>query len=57
MLEIYAPFILNSGITQETEVPSVEIFNKELFQTGKKDHGSFVKSITRSRYAYAGKTS
>ena len=28
MLEIYAPFILNSGITQETDVPSVEDFQK-----------------------------
>jgi L-amino acid N-acyltransferase YncA len=26
MLEIYAPFILNSGITQETDVPTVEDF-------------------------------
>ena len=30
MLEIYAPFILNSGITQETEVPSVEDFQKRI---------------------------
>jgi phosphinothricin acetyltransferase len=30
MLEIYAPFILNSGITQETEVPSVEDFQQRV---------------------------
>lgn len=30
MLEIYAPFILNSGITQETELPSVEEFQKRI---------------------------
>ena len=30
MLEIYAPFILNSGITQETEVPTVEDFQERI---------------------------
>ena len=30
MLEIYAPFILNSGITQETEIPSIEEFQKRI---------------------------
>jgi L-amino acid N-acyltransferase YncA len=30
MLEIYAPFILNSGITQEIEVPSVEDFQQRV---------------------------
>jgi phosphinothricin acetyltransferase len=30
MLEIYTPFILNSGITQETEVPSVEDFQQRV---------------------------
>src|SRR6185436_15238362 len=30
MLEIYGPFILNSGITQETEVPAVEEFQKRI---------------------------
>ena len=33
MLNIYAPFILNSGITQETEVPSVEEFQKRIVST------------------------
>jgi L-amino acid N-acyltransferase YncA len=33
MLEIYSPFILNSGITQETEVPSVEEFQKRISST------------------------
>src|SRR6188474_1692578 len=30
MLDIYAPFILNSGVTQETEVPTVEDFQKRI---------------------------
>jgi phosphinothricin acetyltransferase len=30
MLDIYSPFILNSGITQETEVPSVDEFQKRI---------------------------
>lgn len=30
MLEIYSPYILNSGITQETEVPSVEEFQNRI---------------------------
>lgn len=33
MLNIYAPFILNSGITQETEVPSVEEFQQRIIKT------------------------
>ena len=30
MLEIYSPFILNSGITQETEVPAVAEFQQRI---------------------------
>lgn len=33
MLEIYAPFILNSGITQETDVPSVNDFQNRIEST------------------------
>ena len=33
ILDIYAPFILNSGITQETEVPSVEEFQQRIAST------------------------
>ena len=49
MLEIYAPFILNSGITQETEVPSVEDFQQRVISnSGRKTSGLFVKLIMRS---------
>ena len=30
MLDIYIPFILNSGVTQETDVPSVEEFQRRI---------------------------
>lgn len=30
MLDIYTPFILNSGVTQETEVPTVEDFQERI---------------------------
>lgn len=33
MLDIYAPFILNSGITQETDVPSVNDFQNRIEST------------------------
>lgn len=33
MLGIYAPFILNSGITQETELPSLENFQQRIIST------------------------
>lgn len=56
MLEIYAPFILNSGITQETEVPSVEEFQKRILST-LKDRPWLVCKIDDqiAGYAYAGK--
>lgn len=56
MLEIYAPFILNSGITQETEVPSVEDFQNRILSNLEERpwlvcqiHGQI------AGYAYAGK--
>jgi L-amino acid N-acyltransferase YncA len=33
MLRIYAPFILNTGITQETEIPSTENFSQRISST------------------------
>lgn len=30
MLDIYSPFILNSGITQEIEIPTIEEFKKRI---------------------------
>ena len=33
MLNIYSPFILNSGITQETTVPSIEEFQQRVMAT------------------------
>jgi len=56
MLEIYAPFILNSGITQETEVPSVEEFQKRII-SNLKERPWLVCEINNeiAGYAYAGK--
>jgi L-amino acid N-acyltransferase YncA len=56
MLEIYAPFILNSGITQETEVPSVEEFQKRVI-SNLKERPWLVCEINDqiAGYAYAGK--
>ena len=56
MLEIYAPFILNSGITQETEVPSVEEFEQRVI-SNLKDRPWLVCEINNQAagYAYAGK--
>jgi phosphinothricin acetyltransferase len=56
MLDIYGPFILNSGVTQETEVPSVEDFQKRVLSNLKERPWlvcEFNKEI--SGYAYAGK--
>lgn len=33
ILRIYSPFILNSGITQETEIPSIESFKERIIST------------------------
>lgn len=56
MLEIYAPFILNSGITQETEVPSVEEFQKRVL-SNLGERPWLVCEIDKqvAGYAYAGK--
>ena len=56
MLEIYAPFILNSGITQEIEVPSVEEFQKRIL-SGLKERPWLVCEMDDqfAGYAYAGK--
>ena len=56
MLNIYAPFILNSGITQETEVPSVEDFQKRII-SNLEERPWLVCEINNeiAGYAYAGK--
>jgi len=56
MLDIYAPFILNSGITQETEVPSVEDFQTRII-SNLKERPWLVCEIRNeiAGYAYAGK--
>ncbi|HET6768412.1 MAG TPA: GNAT family N-acetyltransferase [Chitinophagaceae bacterium] len=56
MLEIYAPFILNSGITQETEVPTVEDFQQRIL-SNLKERPWLVCEISNeiAGYAYAGK--
>src|SRR5262245_23457252 len=56
MLEIYTPFVVNSGITQETEVPSVEDFQKRILST-LKERPWLVCSVGGqvAGYAYAGK--
>ncbi|HEY5774266.1 MAG TPA: GNAT family N-acetyltransferase, partial [Chitinophagaceae bacterium] len=56
MLEIYAPFILNSGITQETEVPSVEDFQQRVI-SNLEERPWLVCEINNeiAGYAYAGK--
>lgn len=56
MLDIYSPFILNTGITQETELPSVEDFRARVLNTLEVrpwlvcDEGNAIAG-----YAYAGK--
>ena len=56
MLEIYAPFILNSGITQETDIPSVEDFQNRII-SNLKERPWLVCEINGqvAGYAYAGK--
>ena len=56
MLEIYAPFILNSGITQETEVPSVEEFQNRIISNLEERPWLVCKMNNElAGYAYAGK--
>src|SRR4030095_187624 len=56
MLEIYTPFILNSGITQEVEVPSVEDFQQRII-SNLTERPWLVCEINNEivGYAYAGK--
>lgn len=56
MLDIYIPFILNSGVTQETEVPSVEEFQKRI-NSNLAERPWLVCEIDNeiAGYAYAGK--
>ena len=56
MLEIYAPFILNSGITQEVEVPSLEDFQQRII-SNLKERPWLVCEMNNeiAGYAYAGK--
>lgn len=56
MLNIYAPFILNSGITQETEIPSTEDFAGRISST-LAERPWLVCEINNeiAGYAYAGK--
>jgi phosphinothricin acetyltransferase len=56
MLDIYTPFILNSGITQETEVPSVEDFQKRII-SNLEERPWLLCEINNeiAGYAYAGK--
>ena len=56
MLDIYSPFILNSGITQETEIPSFENF-QERITTNLEERPWLVCLIDNETagYAYSGK--
>jgi len=56
MLEIYTPFILNSGITQEVEVPSGEDFQKRII-SNLEERPWLVCEMNNeiAGYAYAGK--
>lgn len=56
MLEIYTPFILNSGITQETEVPSIKDFQNRII-SNLEERPWLVCEIDGqvAGYAYAGK--
>jgi phosphinothricin acetyltransferase len=56
MLEIYSSFILNTGITQETEVPTVEEFSNRINNT-LQERPWLVCKIDNdiAGYAYAGK--
>jgi phosphinothricin acetyltransferase len=56
LLKIYTPFILNSGITQETEVPAEQEFQQRITETIK-ERPWLVCEINGeiAGYAYAGK--
>lgn len=56
MLDIYAPFILNSGVTQETDVPSVKEFQQRII-SNLAERPWLVCEINNeiAGYAYAGR--
>jgi phosphinothricin acetyltransferase len=56
MLDIYTPFILDSGVTQETEVPSIAEFQKRII-SNLEERPWLVCEIDKqiAGYAYAGK--
>ena len=56
ILKIYSPFILNSGITQETEIPSLQNFEQRIIST-LEERPWLVCEIDNeiAGYAYAGK--
>jgi L-amino acid N-acyltransferase YncA len=56
MLDIYVPFILNSGVTQETEVPSVQEFQQRI-NSNLAERPWLVCELDNeiAGYAYAGK--
>jgi len=56
MLNIYAPFILNSGITQEIEIPSLENFTQRIISTlSERPWLVYIINGELAGYAYAGK--
>jgi phosphinothricin acetyltransferase len=56
ILKIYSPFILNSGITQETEIPSIENFRQRIISNMEERPWLVCEIDNRvAGYAYAGK--
>ena len=56
LLDIYTPFILNTGITQETEVPAVADFQQRILNTLEERPWIVCESDGEiAGYAYAGK--
>jgi phosphinothricin acetyltransferase len=56
LLRIYSPFILNSGITQEIEIPSVDEFGSRIITTLKERPWLVCEMDSEiAGYAYAGK--
>lgn len=56
ILKIYSPFILNSGITQETEIPTIESFRERIISTMEERPWLVCEMDSEiAGYAYAGK--
>jgi phosphinothricin acetyltransferase len=56
ILDIYAPFILNSGVTQETELPTVEDFQERIISNLAERPWLVCETNNEiAGYAYAGK--